>query len=44
MTSEELSERSKVALRKEIGTLSQAVWWPLEVRKGKKIESPLEPP
>ena len=44
VTSEELSEGSKVVLRKEKGTLSQAVWWPLEVRKGKKIDSPLEPP
>ena len=44
VTSEELSERSKAVLRKEKRTLSQAVWWPPEVRKGKKIDSPLEPP
>lgn len=44
VTSEELSERSKAVLRKEKRTLSQAVWGPPEVRKGKKTDSPLEPP
>ena len=44
VTSEELSERSKAVLSKEKRTLSQAVWWPPEVIKGKKIDSPLEPP